>query len=367
VPEGVFVLALDITERRRAEEALRHSEEKLRRMFESVSEGITVVDLDNTIVDLNEETAKLHGFSSKDELVGKNAIELVAHRDRERVLGTRRETFRGASGIRMECKLLRADSSEFEGEVSVSMLRNSSGDPVGFIGVTRDVSEQKRLRQNIQFYIREITKAQEEERQRVARELHDETAQALAALSHEMDAIARDEQQQSEEIRLNVKRLRAKVDGILEGVRRFSHELRPQILDQLGLLPALEFLVGQLNERGVVDARIEVTGCERRLAGEVELALFRIAQEALRNIEKHSQATEVLASVDFSRDAVEMQVTDNGKGFKVPPMLGDFARIGKLGMIGMQERCRLVGGSLSVKSAANSGTTVVVEVSPLPS
>jgi len=118
----------------------------------------------------------------------------------------------------------------------------------------------------------------------------------------------------------------------------------------------------ELKERSQVDTRIKVAGSPRRLSAEVELVLFRIAQEALRNVEKHSQATECVVKVAFSPKKVGLQVGDNGKGFQLPELLSDLATQGKLGLIGMQERATLLGGHLEVKSELGKGTTVRVEV-----
>jgi signal transduction histidine kinase len=123
-------------------------------------------------------------------------------------------------------------------------------------------------------------------------------------------------------------------------------------------------LTEELNkgERGV-KASLEIAGSERRLKLEVELGLFRIAQETLRNVKKHSGATKAVIRLKFTRSRVKLVVSDNGIGFELPEMLGDFAIKGKLGLIGMQERARLLNGKFSVKSHIGRGTTVVVEVS----
>ncbi len=138
--------------------------------------------------------------------------------------------------------------------------------------------------------------------------------------------------------------------------------MRPGGLDQVGLIPALELLTDELNKEGKVNAHIEVIGPEQRLSPEAELVLFRIAQEALRNVRRHSQATEAVVRVEFALKKVKLDVTDNGSGFELPEVLGDFAGRGKLGLIGMHERARLLGGSFSVKSQPGRGTTVAVEM-----
>jgi two-component system sensor histidine kinase DegS len=134
-------------------------------------------------------------------------------------------------------------------------------------------------------------------------------------------------------------------------------------LDDLGLLPTLEELIADLNRVGL-QAELRVVGERRRLPSEVELTFFRIAQEALNNVMKHAQATQVVTTVELSDGAIRMTIQDNGKGFKPPTPINHLAAMGKLGVIGMYERVRLVGGTLSVQSEPGQGTTVVVK-SPL--
>jgi signal transduction histidine kinase len=177
-----------------------------------------------------------------------------------------------------------------------------------------------------------------------------------------IDAIAREKERLPKDVIRRLKGLRAETNSILDALRHFSHELRPGVIDQVGLVPALEILTEELNKENRVKASLEVAGSERRLTPETELALFRIAQEALHNVKKHSRATEAKIRLKFIRSKVKLTASDNGRGFELPDMLSDFATEGKLGLIGMQERTRLLGGKLLVRSWAGRGTTVVVEV-----
>jgi len=225
-----------------------------------------------------------------------------------------------------------------------------------------DLTEQKRLKANMEFYLSEITRTQEEERKRIAREIHDESIQSLATLALSIDAIAREKERLPEDVIQHLKGLRAETDSILDGLRCFSHELRPGVIDQVGLVPALEILTEELSKGNRVKTSLEVAGSERRLMPETELALFRIAQEALRNVKKHSRAKKTAIRLKFTRSKVNLTVSDNGRGFELPDILSDFAAEGKLGLIGMQERTRLLGGKLLVSSWVGRGTTVIVEV-----
>lgn len=221
--------------------------------------------------------------------------------------------------------------------------------------------ENARLYESMRFYVRQITRAQEDERKRIARELHDDTVQVLALLSRRLDALATLDEGVPESIVERLEKLRMLSSSLLQGVRRFSQDLRPSALDDLGLLPALEGLTTDLSERGGIEANLEVLGQQRRLLAETELVLFRITQEALRNAEKHSDATRVKVLVEFG-EAIKITVTDDGRGFQPPEAIGNLAHVGRLGLIGMQERAQLLGGTFTVHSEPGQGTTIVVDV-----
>jgi len=221
--------------------------------------------------------------------------------------------------------------------------------------------ENARLYENMRFYVRQITRAQEDERKRIARELHDDTAQALIDLSRRLDDLATSHEQLSESAMGRLEELHELIDGILRDVRRFSRDLRPSVLDDLGLLPALEGLMADVKEARV-ETELKVYGDRRRLPPEVELVLFRIVQEALSNVRRHSQASQVATVVEFGEGGVRITVDDNGQGFELPDRTGDLATAGKLGLIGMHERAQLLGGTLAVHSEPGKGTTVTVDV-----
>jgi two-component system sensor histidine kinase DegS len=222
--------------------------------------------------------------------------------------------------------------------------------------------ENARLYENMRFYVRQITKAQEDERKRIARELHDDTAQALIDLSRRLDNLATSHEPLSETVVGRLEEFQELIDSILRGVRRFSRDLRPSVLDDLGLLPALEWLTANLMEEDGIKTELKVCGNRRRLPPEAELALFRIVQEALSNVRRHSQASRVVTVVEFGEGGVRITVEDNGQGFELPDRTGDLATAGKLGLIGMHERAHLLDGTLTVHSEPGKGTTVTVDV-----
>lgn len=216
-------------------------------------------------------------------------------------------------------------------------------------GMRRKTEEVKRLSlENIQ--------SQENERKRLARELHDDTAPNLAYLSLELDSIVDKSPDLSEGNVKRLKEIREKLNRTQQDIRRFSHELHPAILDNLGLEPALEALIADLNSRMNMRITFEVAGTEAQMPDEVRLELYRIAQEALNNIRKHSGTTEAAVCLKYSPDKTRLSVVDYGSGFN-PSTLNT-----GLGLTSMRERANLIGAKLEVHSRTGRGTTVSVEL-----
>ena len=222
--------------------------------------------------------------------------------------------------------------------------------------------ENARLYEAMRSYTRQILTAQEEERKRIARELHDDTAQSLVALSRQLDGLLSASEEDPERVKQRLLDLRQLTAQISQDVRRFSQDLRPSTIDDLGLLPTLEALTTRMSQENQLEADLEVKGERRRLFPEVELVLFRIAQEALTNVRKHSGATRALTTVEFGDGVVRVIVADNGRGFTVPERTSNLVETGKLGLTGMFERAQLAGGTVSVHSEPGKGTTVLAEI-----
>jgi len=245
---------------------------------------------------------------------------------------------------------------------TASPLRDSRGEVIGAIETLEDVTERKNAEESLRNHLREITRAQEEERQRIARELHDETAQDLVVLSRQLDSfvVSAIDRLPVEDIS-HLEGLRQQAERILDGVHRFSQDLRPSVLDDLGLVPALEWLASDMTEHLGIAVDMKVLGSVRRFPPEIELVLFRIAQEALRNVWKHSGASKARVTVEFGDGKAVLMVEDEGNGFELPERIDDLTVTGKLGLAGMQERAQLIGGSLRLESKPGKGTTVTLE------
>lgn len=208
----------------------------------------------------------------------------------------------------------------------------------------------------MQDYITAMTRGQEDERMRLARELHDDTIQSLIALQQRIEMVEKALAKDPPSAMGRIKELRELVGTCLESVRRFVRDLRPTYLGELGLIPALEMLARESH------ARFEVIGEEKRLDAERELALYRIVQESLRNIAKHAQARTVSVTVSFDAHEVTATIQDDGVGFTAPDAPTAYARAGHFGLMGMQERAQLFGGNVYVKSEHGKGTKVIAYV-----
>jgi signal transduction histidine kinase len=207
-------------------------------------------------------------------------------------------------------------------------------------------------------YIGVITTAQEEERLRLARELHDETIQSVIALKQ------RTQLAQKARAKETLQELETLAEQTIENLRRIIRGLRPIYLEDLGLATALEMLA---RETQSVQVNFQCRGQEKRLKPEEELALYRIVQEALNNVARHAQASGANLNINFGVNEVKLEVVDNGVGFKTPASPTDFAHNGHFGLLGMRERAELIGGKFDVESRMGSGTRISVRLSPVAS
>lgn len=339
---------------------LRASEERYRQLFENAHDAIWLHDLEGNIIAANKACVRLTGYSLE-ELNRLKAIQLLSDDSLATISAAEQELLKGeTAGFVSEAKLIRKDRTEAFIQLSTSPVF-SNGKPIAFQHIARDVTEEKRMKENLRFYLGQVTRAQEEERKRIARELHDDTIQALVVLSRQLDDLTSNGKGLPEDKTAFLENLRQQTNIVMEGVRRLSQDLRPAALDRLGLLPALDWLASDVESHSSIKVEVKVHGAERRLPAEVELVLFRIAQEALRNVWRHSQATDAQVIVEFNEERIRITVKDNGKGFALPETTGDLVKGGRLGLAGMYERVQLLGGSLKMESAPGKGTKVTVE------
>ena len=210
-------------------------------------------------------------------------------------------------------------------------------------------------------YIGAITRAQEDERFRLARDLHDDTVQALIALNQRVQMVQRTVKRDPDKAEDRLHELRSMVDRVIVDVRHMIQAMRPTYLADLGLVPALRALI-QGEQAESLQTRFELQGEPHRLAGELELTLYRIAQEAMSNAIKHAHASRLTLKLIFVPDQVCLSVEDNGSGFQVPENLLSLVNSGNYGLVGISERVQLANGTLNIVSGNQCGTTLTIRV-----
>lgn len=353
----MLAISRDVTQKKLAMRERRLSEH----IFSTVSQGVLVTSPDQKIVSANKAFLAITGFS-RHELIGKTCILIQGPLTDARTVKHIRDAV--YQGIDFEGEILnyRKDGSCFWNELSISPVRDESGTVTHLIGITRDITERKKNAQaqqeqlmQLQSLSRRVLEAQETERRRVAHELHDELGQSLTAIKINLQANDRPNQAPSPE--LNAENIRI-VESTLAQVRSLALALRPSMLDDLGLVPALRWMVDQNAVRGHIHIDLQCALPSARLSTEIETACFRITQEALTNILRHADCTHVDIQLLEVDGTVVLNISDNGRGFDVAAKAQQSRSGYSMGVQGMQERAVLVGGTLEVESEPGRGSTL---------
>ncbi|HEY5910560.1 MAG TPA: histidine kinase [Verrucomicrobiae bacterium] len=221
--------------------------------------------------------------------------------------------------------------------------------------------EAERMQESLRQLSNKILHVQEEERKRVSRELHDEVGQALTAISTSLEMLRRDAAAGPQSLLGKIADAQNLLAQTMDAVHRFAQELRPPMLDELGLLPALRSYLRGFAERTGLRVSLNGTAGAEGLSDEQKTVVFRVAQESLNNVAKHAQAKRVAVTFRQLKGSVQIRIQDNGKAFQVERQLAGGAKK-RLGLLGMQERTRLVNGRFDITSAPGKGTTVSVEI-----
>jgi PAS domain S-box-containing protein len=344
----------DITERRKSEQALRESEARLRRFFEATFESI-VLHEHGKILDVNQAAADLFGYSVA-EMIGRSVLEFSAPSSR----GVVREHVAAGDEQPYEAVGLRKDGSTFQGELRGKNL-SYPGRTIR-VAAMRDLTERKRAEQTLQDYAgrlqdlsRSLLAVQEEERQRLSRELHDEVGQLLTGLRLTLERGGR---LGPEGLREAVGEARGLIQELTAQVRDLSLRLRPTMLDDLGLLPALLWHFERYTAQTGVHILFHHEGLDRRFSPEGETAAYRIVQETLTNVARHAGVEEATVWVSHDGNTLRLQIEDHGKGFD---LAGAPTGGAGCGLSGMRQRAALRGGRLELFSAVGAGTRVTAE------
>jgi len=345
-------------------EQIRESEERYRELFENAKDAIYVHDLDGTYIKINRAAEELSGYS-REEIVGHKFTEFVAEEHIHCVQESFCAKFGESDETSYEVDVIAKDGRRVPVEVS-SRAIYENGVLVGVQGMARDITERKLAQDALQMFSRQLIEAQEDERRRISRELHDQIGQILTAVKMNLYTV----QQfcKASEAGSYVKDNIEAVDEALRLVRDLSVELRPSVLDDLGLVSALRWYADRYSRRtGVtVEVKIKLPDHNERFSRELETTCFRIAQEALTNITRHSRATQGQVRLAREGDSLVLTVKDNGVGFDIQSLHKRSPRVATLGLVSMQERAHAAGGTLKIDSAISKGTKITFTV-PLAS
>jgi len=333
---------------------------RFQEIFEKAYDAIWIQDFQGRITDANQAAARLLGYEVKD-LIGRHVSQFLAPEGLEVAREVRQKLLHGEAVKQpYQQRIVRQDGTQAILMLSTSLLENE-GTTRAFQHIARDITEETKLHEDLELYATQISQAHEEERKRIARELHDDTIQTMIAVSRRLDDVTSRDSATLKEVLNSLGQLRGDIDKALIRTRRFIQDLRPPTLEYLGLVAALRELATQVQEQSGIEMNLKVEGRERRFTSEEELLIYRIAQEALRNVWRHSQATKAELIIEFNEEKTVVVISDNGRGCEVGES-SEFLKAGKLGLMGMKERAHLLGSTLEVRSKPGKGTRVTIEL-----
>ena len=354
---------LDITEKRRTEQALRESEERLQLAFAGAQEGIWDWDLESNAVVYSSRWKQMLGYSDDEIEPHISAWERLVHPDDRKTADEAHDVVtRGQSTYQAEFRLRHKDGHYVHVlSRGFPVRRDAAGPVVRIVGTHFDLTQRRereaeRARTEL---LGRLVFVQEDERRRIARDMHDQFGEHLTALSLQIASL-KDVCGTSPDLANHALTLEAIAERLDRDVEQLVWRLRPTALDDLGLRAALTSYVQEWSARHGVAAEVHTSGLlEDRLASEVETALYRIAQEALNNVAKHARAQRVEVLLERRPDCVLLIVEDDGAGFDAAKPAGGHHGFG---LVGMQERAALIGASLDIETTPGQGTTILVRI-----
>jgi PAS domain S-box-containing protein len=355
------VITRDITERRRQQEEISQRDAQLNGFFSNAPVGLAIIDKDLRFQRINGPFSKLNGLAPEKntglhvrDVTSNLAVEL------ERLICQVAST--GVPVLNQEIKGEAPANPGVTGWWLKSFfpIIKQDGVVTQIGAIVQDVTPLKRAENTVRWLSGRLLQLRDDERRRIARDLHDSLGQILSAVKMNLSYLARDTTHLDERGHNAVTESRELIDNCIKEVRTLSHLLHPPMLDEVGLLPAIRWFANGFSQRSGIDVKLELPATLRRFPVELEIAVFRAVQESLTNVHRHSGSPTVIVSLDVEDEFVHLQIIDHGRG--IPPQAlaarQENSAIG-VGILGMRERLRQLGGQLEI-SSATQGTTVHV-------
>ena len=353
-------------ERQRAEQALRRSEEKYRRIVDTANEGIWIVEDDTRIVFVNQRMAAMLGYSA-DEMIGRSALDFIGDDSRDEA-NRRMERRRAGIAEQFDLNFRHKDGSDLWGIVSTTPVPGNDGEFASALGMVTDITGRKRAEDELRRSSEQIREmagklitAQEEERRRIARELHDDIVQKIAVLAITMSRLKL-RVPPEEPIAQDLAGIQQRVFGLADDVRQLSHQLHPALLEHAGLRVALASFTDEFKrlegiEVGLAVPENLVSGNNDAIPRDIAVCVYRVVQESLRNVAKHSQAKRAEVTLAIEDNTLLLTVRDEGQGFEMDQTRGE-----GLGLVNIRERIHLCRGTVAITSQLNRGTTLTARI-----
>lgn len=349
----------------RTEAALRRSEEQYRLIAENTRDLISLVDVDGRFLYASPSHKTSLGYVPE-ELAGTELLELIHPEDSSAARAAWEQALQHRESRVAEVRMRHRNGAYRIFESISNWIFDDKDQPQRAVIISRDITRRKESEETLRSLPKLIREAQEAERRRVARELHDSVIQILSAVKFRLQAVEEQLADEHPSAWRNTLKTKANLEKAIQEVRRISRNLRPSELDDLGLAPALRSLCSEFGERTGVAVDLSISRLPQTVPNDIELNLYRIIQEALGNIEKHSRATRV--SLKLARELSQLRATirDNGRGFDPLAPRGRKSKPPGMGLVDMRERAALLGGHCRLHSAPGEGTEILVEM-PLKS
>ncbi len=342
-------------ERRGADEALRQSEERFRRLVEQAADGFFVIQRGGRLLDVNQMACEQFDYPRED-LLTRSATDIYTTIDAEALSDTFQRLAPGVP-VTLEGVGRRKDGSTFPIEIRCGLIELAGSQHM--FALVRDITERKGAEVTLVQQMREM--AVLEERNRMAREIHDTLAQGFTGIVLQLEAADQVLDGQAADVAEHLTRAKGLARESLQEARRSVWGLVPHALEETTLEEALRERVKQIDDTGPESASFSLSGQPRTLPVDVQAAIFRICQESLANITRHARAKEVKVNLSFDQGVVGLNVQDDGIGFEIGATKATDGA-GGFGLVSMEQRVRLLGGSITVKSLKGRGTSVDVQV-----